>query len=230
LQSEYKIYDDELRSILELEAIRERLTNSTKGRFTSEARKILDELTSAKNEANVALNAIREVTAKTAISKHANVFLEEAEKYSRHSKYWFITAIIFTLMFIILIGVFIWNFDTTIKSLIESDNLNFQNLAQIGIAKLLMVSFCSYVYYQIIRNFNTNKHLEVINRHRTNCMISFDAFINSTDDSGVKDAILLQATRAIFEPGDTGFVMTKDTNIRGLETFNFLDSMKTTKV
>jgi hypothetical protein len=49
-------------------------------------------------------------------------------------------------------------------------------------------------------------HNQVINRHRQTALTTFQAFVGSTSDLQVKNAVLLQATQAIFLPQPSGYL------------------------
>lgn len=62
--------------------------------------------------------------------------------------------------------------------------------------------------------------------HRRNSLASFQAFAESTKDPKIRDAVLMQATRAIFEAGETGYVSSKDGSAKGLEMIKIADQIK----
>ena len=56
-------------------------------------------------------------------------------------------------------------------------------------------------------------HQYSLNKHRANSLRTFKVFYESTDAPEIKNAILLAATKAVFESGDTGYVAKKDSSI-----------------
>ena len=50
------------------------------------------------------------------------------------------------------------------------------------------------------------RHLAIINNHRAISLLTLQAFSNAANDVQVKDAVLLEATRAVFGTVPTGFV------------------------
>ena len=71
-------------------------------------------------------------------------------------------------------------------------------------------------------------HLFMLNRHKANCLSAIDAVVESSDDPRTREAVLMQATRAIFELNDTGFISSKEKEITGLESVRIIDQIKPT--
>ena len=72
--------------------------------------------------------------------------------------------------------------------------------------RAVLISFTFYILHQCSKNYHAHQHLFVVNKHRQNALGTFEAFIDAAQDSSVKDAVLLQATKAIFEPTISGYI------------------------
>lgn len=59
------------------------------------------------------------------------------------------------------------------------------------------------------RTYKALKHLATVNRHRALSLQTFQAFSHAASDDATKDAVLLEATRAIFGSTPTGFLDSK---------------------
>ena len=57
-----------------------------------------------------------------------------------------------------------------------------------------------------VRQYSSSKHNQTVNRHRQNALRTFETFVSAADDKETKDAVLLEATRAIFAPQPSGFL------------------------
>ena len=68
-------------------------------------------------------------------------------------------------------------------------------------------------------------HLYTVNKHRENSLKTFQSFVKSTEDKKIQDVILTQATKAIFEVGDSGYLSSKEKTIRGLEITKIFDGI-----
>lgn len=54
--------------------------------------------------------------------------------------------------------------------------------------------------------YKAAKHQAAANKFKGNSLKTFQAFVNATNDSTVKDAILIETTRAIFSESATGYI------------------------
>ena len=54
--------------------------------------------------------------------------------------------------------------------------------------------------------YKAAKHQAAANKFKGNSLKTFQAFVNATEDSAVKDAILVETTRAIFSESATGYI------------------------
>ena len=59
------------------------------------------------------------------------------------------------------------------------------------------------------RTYKALKHLATVNRHRAMSLQTFQAFSHAASDDATKDAVLMEATRAIFGSTPTGFLESK---------------------
>ena len=77
-------------------------------------------------------------------------------------------------------------------------------------AKGFYLSLIFLFLNRTIKNFAAEKHLEVINTHRQNALETFDAFVATAEGNReTRDAVLLAATKAIFEANQSGYLATK---------------------
>ena len=56
------------------------------------------------------------------------------------------------------------------------------------------------------RSYKALKHLSTVNRHRALSLQTFQAFSHAASDEATKDAVLMEATRAVFGSVPTGFL------------------------
>jgi hypothetical protein len=57
------------------------------------------------------------------------------------------------------------------------------------------------------RNYRPNRHNYVMNKHRANALSTFESFVRAAQqDVSIKNAVLLQATSAIFAGHGSGYV------------------------
>ena len=172
-------------------------------------------------EAEKTLEVLRSVSAKTGVSKFAEVFDEQAEQNKKTAKRWLGVTIVSSVGIVYFLLLIFNQLTSVLKS-----GVGFEVSLQIFFAKLLIFSFLSVVFYQVVKNYNANMHLYALNKHRQNSLASFQAFVESTEDPKIRDTVLIQATRAIFEAGETGYVSSKDVSTKGLEMIKIADQIK----
>jgi DNA phosphorothioation-dependent restriction protein DptG len=71
---------------------------------------------------------------------------------------------------------------------------------------LLVLSVVFFGMGWAAKNYRAHKHNETVNRHRQNALRTFETFAAATEDKTTKDAVLLQTTKAIFEPQTSGYL------------------------
>ena len=72
--------------------------------------------------------------------------------------------------------------------------------------RLITVTLLSTALIFCIRNFSAMMHNLIVNRHRQTALTTFKTFVNSTDDLGTRNAVLVQSTQAIFAPQPSGYL------------------------
>lgn len=171
-------------------------------------KKVLKEVTAKEQQVTTileksqdALKAIQSVAASSPVERYQAIFSEESDKHSKSAKWW-----MWALMAVILIalaGAFVLfkDFRDEIKNINDSSGA-----IQLVVAKLVFVSIFFYIFHWISRNYSAQKHLEAINRQRQNSLRVFKSFVEATDDEKIKNMILIQASRAIFDHTETGFI------------------------
>jgi hypothetical protein len=186
-----------------------------------QANENIEAIKKQKEQGDEILKAMREASAITGVSKFAAVFGNEAKTNKKTANKWLVASIASAVG----IGLFLWWIFSQLLEAIK-DDAGFEVSLQVFLAKILLLSFFSVVFYQVIKNYNANMHLYTLNKHRENSLKSFQSFVESTEDPKIRDTVLIQATKAIFEAGETGYVSSKDGNITGLETIKIVDQFR----
>ena len=77
--------------------------------------------------------------------------------------------------------------------------------AQFITRKFLIFAVLSYMLIMSVKNYNNFKHNAVVNRHRQNALVTFQALVVASGEKGTGDIILANASACIFSPQETGF-------------------------
>ena len=62
------------------------------------------------------------------------------------------------------------------------------------------------------RNYAAMRHNELVNLHRLDSLTVFDTFTSGARTDQTRDAVLYEATKAVFSPGTTGYERSKAGN------------------
>lgn len=147
---------------------------------------------------NRLVSDVRQAAAEQGVSQQAKYFQEEAEKHLKSAEKW-LSYTIGTAVFLIICSVI-----SLIVSYCYQPDKAYTNF-QIGLSKLLIFSTIAYFLILSGRTRLAHLHNEVINRHRQNALLTFNAFIEGTDSQEVRDTILTHASTCAFSPQESGF-------------------------
>jgi len=186
------------------------LSSSSKSK-DQEAKSILKRLQEIEKNANTTteklsniLSSAQSELSKSGVEVHSEIFKDQAVKHENNSKTWrnysiallaFTVIIALTFFFIIVFKV------NEIKKIVET-----------SVLAALIISMATYTLTLTVKNYFAEKHNESINRHRANCLSTFNTFIDSADEER-KAAVLLQATQTIFSHQSSGF-LSKENDIQ----------------
>lgn len=186
-------------SVLEVQA------RSTIQGIKDQAEKLTEQLSTAKSDADKALEAIRAVAAEQGVSQQAIYFKEEAEQQETLAENWLVRTYWSAAgvgVFAIL-SLFLHKWDW-IKPEGTSEML------QVISSKMLIFAVLAYLLLLASRNYTTHKHNAVVNRHRQNALLTYRALVEAASDGGTEDIVLAHAASCIFSPQETGFSNSKN--------------------
>lgn len=182
---------------------------------------ILDELEKSKNqikskqeEFDSLIETYKRTTLQMGVGVYEDVFKEEAEENKNFAdNFWSYKTSIFIFLgyplLLISINYFHYSYIATFDYYIISINL-------------IITSFFILILLQFFKMYNSHMHLYKLNKHRQNSLRVFEAFIKTADDEKTKNIIRLQATKTIFESGDTGFVKNVESKQQDLNINNLI--------
>ncbi len=206
----------------EISAIREEATNEAKTKL---------------KEVDDALTLVRNAASEAGVSQHAKVFDDESKKLQTSSIIWMIVIAIFALLLGLLATNFIdpksWH--PVLPSISASTAATIAASATPTVGNAIpapavtppatdflwikpfaeKIAFAFVLLFGLLwssRNYSASRHNEVVNRHRMNALRSFETFAKAATDDQTKNAVLIQATQAIFAPQATGYVKTDGDN------------------
>jgi len=170
---------------------------------TSQVAETLAQLHKANDDAQKIVNGMRDASGQVGLSRESTHFKAAAEKYERGARRWLIAtgilAAIFLAVAVSALVTFRWE-PIAPKNPYES--------VQFVAGKLLIFAVLSYMVLLCARSYFANRHNAVVNRHRQDALLTYQALVEAAKDTANRDVVLQQAAACIFGPQATGF--TKD--------------------
>jgi len=153
-----------------------------------------------KKEAVEALESAQKAAAEHGVTQQAIYFrdegqshADEAAKWQRATAKWAVGVIVFAVGSIFLHKIPLLKPETTYDTV------------QLAISKVLIFTVLSYMLYLSAKNFLAQRHNAIINKHRQNALMTYQAIVAAAKDTGNKDVILTHASACIFSPQATGY-------------------------
>ncbi len=148
-------------------------------------------------EADGILAEIRKVAAEHGVSQQAIFFKEEAEEHAKNAtdwrkKVWWATAILaFYAVLSILLPAIPW--------------LDKVGPWQLTLSKTLVFVVLGYALFFCAKNYMAHCHNAVVNRHRQNALMTYEALVKANNNPESADIVLTHAARFIYAPQDSGY-------------------------
>ncbi|MFG0584437.1 hypothetical protein ACF8C1_14475 [Pseudomonas sp. zjy_9] len=167
----------------------------------NEAKSLLEEserdVSSKSEEINRIIQAAREASASVGVAHFTADFLSEAEAMETQALLWLKTTTALAVLSLIVSVYFL--FATPDISTTASAIQYVSSKILILVLLITATLWCGNMY-------KAAKHQAVANKFKGNSLKTFQAFVKATEDSAVRDAILVETTRAIFSESATGYI------------------------
>jgi hypothetical protein len=146
------------------------------------------------------LDDIRKVAAEQGVSQQAIYFRSASEQHENDAETWRKTTIwlacILAAYAVLTIGL---------HKILWIAPVNIYETIQLAISKVLIFAVLSYMLYLSTKNYLAQKHNAVINKHRQNALMTYEALVNAAKENANKEVILTHAAACIFAPQPTGY-------------------------
>lgn len=164
----------------------EKVTTEAKGKIEQRAKEIDEIITKA-----------REASAAAGAAVFTRDFQRLSENLDRDSSRWLnATAIAAVVTLLTALGMWVWT----------EGGLDQAQIIQKLSTKLVILAVLLTATIWCGRNYTALKHLATINGHRAMSIQTLQAFSSAAADKQAKDAVLLEATRAVFGNVPTGYI------------------------
>ena len=145
------------------------------------------------------VKAAQDAAASAGVSTFTQQFDSEASNLKRQSYYW-LSAAAFIAIVTILASILFYSWPAV------ETNASPWNVLQNVVSKLSVIAVLFTATVWCGRICRALMHQATVNRHRALSLKTFQAFVKSTDDQSVKDAVLMAATNSVFGNVPTGLV------------------------
>jgi hypothetical protein len=174
---------------------------------------LTEKLQQSKFEADQVLSEIRKTAAEQGVSQQAIYFKEEAEQHTKDANMWKGNAnkLAWALGGFALLSMGIHKIPF-FKPENPYDSL------QLFSSKILIFGVIAYMLVLAARNFLSHKHNSIVNKHRQNALLTFNALTAAASTDGNKDIVLIKAAECVFSPQDTGYAKSASTSGSGGQT------------
>lgn len=172
-----------------------------------QADKLRDELEKSRIEAENILNSVRQVAAEQGVSQQAVYFKEEADRHDLNASTWRN----YTIFTSVLIAILALSSIATYKIEFFTPSSAYQAI-QLTLGKLLTFGTAVYLLVLCAKNFLSHKHNAIVNKHRQNALLTFNALVEASQGDDKRDIILTHAASCIFMPQDTGYTKSSAAN------------------
>lgn len=178
----------------------EREARSTLQKLEDKAAQLTATLEQDKTVAGQILDDIRKVAAQQGVSQQAVYFRDTAQDHETQAGVW--QGKIITFAWILGGYAFTTVFLHKIPW-IKPDDV--YQTVQLAISKVLIFGVLSYLLYLATKNYLAHKHNAVVNKHRQNALMTYEAIVNAAKGTATTDVILTHASSCMFAPQQTGY-------------------------
>lgn len=164
-----------------------------------EAARLRETLEDAEVEANRILDEVRKTAAEQGVSQQAFHFAAEAKEQSEEAKNWQR----YTIGTAFLLGAFAVGSLFIGRAFLVP--VNAYDAFQLGLSKVLIFATIAFMLFLCARTLMAHRHNRVVNKHRQNALLTFNALVEATSGEDARDIVLTHASACIFAPQDSGF-------------------------
>lgn len=166
------------------------------------AAKVSQQLEAHERDAARVLEEIRKVAAEEGVTQQSIHFRSEGDHHESEAEKW--RRLTIKLAWGLGVYAFLSMFLHKLPWLAPSSTYE---AFQLGLSKVLIFAVITYMLYLSARNFLSHKHNSIVNRHRQNALMTHKALVEAASESGVREAIMVQAASCIFSPQSTGYTL-----------------------
>lgn len=186
---------------------------------------VLSEIETSKTDASNALEEIKRTAAEQGVSQQAHYFSEEAKTHDtqantwkKATRNWSIGLIVYGILSFFLHEIPFFTPENTPEAIVFVTS------------KILIFAVLTYMLVLSARNFLSHKHNAVVNKHRQNALMTFNALVSAGQGQDTQNIVLSHASSCIFTPQDTGYTKHGSANSGPMQNISDLIPKTTVRV
>lgn len=202
---DYQYFTPAIAYLIRLGTDFEELERGAKEHFSNMVRATSEEQEkqrAATKEIEETLEKVKRAAAEVGVAQHAIHFREATSDHEKAGRVWLAVAAVFALC---ALGYSLWSFRQGLQLRAEDIVPWWPHLKYVA-SRLLVLSILLFGMAWSARNYRSHMHNSIVNRHRQNALSTFETFVKAATDKDTKDAVLLQATKSIFEGQSSGYL------------------------
>lgn len=170
-------------------------------RSVDTAKKLLEDSKRTADEKKIEveeiIRAARDASASVGVAHFTGDFEQEHSNLENSGKKW-LAATVISATVTLGFGVYFLGAQPDLSSIAQTIQYVTTKLIILGVL-LTATIWCGNIYKAI-------KHLSTVNKFKANSLKTFQAFVKAAGDDAVRDAVLIETTRAIFNESTTGYI------------------------
>lgn len=164
------------------------------------AAELTADLEKNKQEVQKILDKVRRVAAEQGVSQQAIYFQQDSSTHDTDAGIWQTRTIYLAIGLVVYAAL-----SATFHKWTWLAPTNNYDAFQLGLSKLLIFVVIAYMLLLSARNFLAHKHNAIVNKHRQNALLTFNALVDAAKGEDRKDIVLTCAAACIFSPQETGY-------------------------
>lgn len=170
-----------------------------------EATRLTSALAENQKEAERVLEDVRKVAAEQGVGFQATYFKSEADRHDATASSWR-TGTVWAAVLVAALAIASL-FVSKLDALKPRDAYE---AVQLLASKLVIFTTAGYLLVLCAKNFLAHTHNSIVNRHRQNALLTFQALVDAAKGEDKKDIVLTHAAACMFAPQETGFAKSQN--------------------
>ena len=149
------------------------------------------------------ITATREAAAKVGVAHFTTDFRTESDSQATSAKKWLWTTVVMAILTVLAsVGVFFVPLEHDAKA---------AQVLQLFTSKVVILGLLFTATIWCGKLYKAAIYQVLVNRHRANALLTFQAFTQAASDNAVRDSVLLETTRSIFAITQSGYLDNEST-------------------